>query len=386
MWQQLVTFSDLHRYRLFFIIALWLASKCSAFSSRLPDTHPSSASQTPNDTDGRRETRIGGSKIKLGTTHDASVSPVTVSLEKQAEIERSSLDSINTERDRLQWKLIKQVRQVAKDYDMLQDKDHIMVCVSGGKDSATLLVLLKLLQDQLAPMGVDFRITAVHVDQKQPGYNGTALINWLRDDLHVDYKIVEEDTYSTVVDKTKPNQSYCTLCSRLRRGILYSTAMELGCNKIALGHHADDALETLLLNMLHAGQLKAMPARYTSQRGKLAVLRPLIKSMEDDIGNYAALAKFPILPCNLCSSQGLDDGERTAVLQRPQVKLLLSTLESLNPNAKQNMLRSLTDIRPSHLLDQALRASAGIDPVSGDVLIDDAEGDDETFLDRLISP
>lgn len=258
---------------------------------------------------------------------------------------------------KLQWKLLKQVRQVAKDYEMLQDRDHIMVCVSGGKDSATLLILLRMIQEQLRPIGVDFQLTAVHVDQKQPGYNGTALVSWF-EELGVQYHVIEEDTYSIVVDKTAPNQSYCTMCSRLRRGILYSTAMELGCNKLALGHHADDALETLMLNMLHAGQLKAMPARYTSRRGQLGVLRPLITCLEDDIREYATLSDFPILPCNLCSNQ--------ANLQRPQVKLLLSTLESFNPKAKQNLLHALTDVRPSHLLDQSLREAVGMNPITGE--------------------
>lgn len=267
--------------------------------------------------------------------------------------------------EKLQWKLLKQTRQVAKEYDMLQDQDHIMVCVSGGKDSATLLVLLRLLQEQLKPIGVDFQLTAVHVDQKQPGYNGTALVNWF-EELGVQYRVIEEDTYSIVVDKTAPNQSYCTMCSRLRRGILYSTAMELGCNKLALGHHADDALETLLLNMLHAGQLKAMPARYTSKRGKLGVLRPLITCLENDIREYATLSEFPILPCNLCSNQ--------ANLQRPQVKLLLSTLETFNPNAKQNLLHALSDVRPSHLLDQSLREAVGMDPITGE---EEEEGDED---------
>eukprot|EP00797_Seminavis_robusta_P027819 Sro527_g160590.1 cytidine(32) 2-sulfurtransferase (253) ;mRNA; r:13013-13771 len=241
---------------------------------------------------------------------------------------------------------------------MLQDGDHIMVCVSGGKDSASLLVLLMKLQQHLQ---TKFRLTAVHVDQKQPGYNGTSLVEWLRDDLKVDdYRIVEEDTYSIVVNKTQADKSFCTLCSRLRRGILYSTALELGCNKIALGHHADDALETLFLNMLHAGQIKAMPARYTSTRGSLAVLRPLISSFETDLQTYATQQQFPILPCNLCSNQ--------ADLQRPQIKLLLATLESSfrNPQAKQNLVRSLGNIRPSHMLDQSLRQAVGMDPITGE--------------------
>jgi len=258
--------------------------------------------------------------------------------------------------EKLQAKLLKKTREVCKEYQMLEDGDHIMVCVSGGKDSATLLYLLRLMQQRLP---VSFNITAVHVDQKQPGYNGTSLVKWLEEDLKVPFLVVEENTYSVVVEKTAPNKSYCAVCSRLRRGIIYSTALELGCNKIVLGHHADDALETLMLNMLHTGQMKAMPARYTSKRGNLAVMRPLIRSMESDIASYAAMLEFPILPCNLCSNQG-------NVLQRPQVKLLLEALTHLNPKAKENMLNAIGDVRPSHLLDQNLRLACGMDPITGE--------------------
>lgn len=255
---------------------------------------------------------------------------------------------------KLQGKLLKNIRQVAKDYKMLEEGDHIMVAVSGGKDSATLLYLLKILQSKLP---VNFDITAVHVDQKQPGYDGTALVDWLAEDVEVPYRVIEEDTYSIVVDKTEPGKSFCTLCSRLRRGILSSTAIQLGCNKIALGHHADDAAETMFLNMIHSGQMKGMPARYTSKRGSLGVLRPLMYCFEEDIARYATLKQFPILPCNLCSNQ--------ANLQRPQIKLLLETLQGLNPMAKKNILSAMSDIRPSHLLDQNLRKKCGMDPITG---------------------
>eukprot|EP00532_Pseudo-nitzschia_australis_P000331 CAMPEP_0168181942 /NCGR_PEP_ID=MMETSP0139_2-20121125/11567_1 /TAXON_ID=44445 /ORGANISM="Pseudo-nitzschia australis, Strain 10249 10 AB" /LENGTH=306 /DNA_ID=CAMNT_0008102715 /DNA_START=479 /DNA_END=1394 /DNA_ORIENTATION=- len=240
-----------------------------------------------------------------------------------------------------------------------------MVCVSGGKDSAALLVLLMHLQEQFKPIGVNFRMTAVHVDQKQPGYDGAPLVKWF-DELGVDYDILEEDTYSVVLDKTSEGKSFCTMCSRLRRGILYSKALELGCNKLVLGHHADDSLETLVLNMLHAGELKAMPARYTSRRGQLAVMRPLITCMEDDIEEYARLAQFPILPCNLCKNQ--------SGLQRPQVKLLLSTLDSFTPDAKKNWLTALGNVQPSHLLDQNLRRAVGMDPITGE---EEAESEEQ---------
>ena len=263
--------------------------------------------------------------------------------------------------NRLQGKLLKEMRNICNDYQMIEEGDHIMVCVSGGKDSATLLYLFLLLQKRLP---VNFDITAVHVDQKQPGYNGTSLVHWMKSELKVNFKVVEEDTYSIVLDKTKPGKSYCAVCSRLRRGILYTTALDLGCNKIALGHHADDCLETLLMNMIHGGVMKAMPARYTSKRGSLAVMRPLISCKEEDIAEYEALQGFPILPCNLCSSQAAD-------LQRPAVKLLLQTLQGMNPTAGQNMLRACRDVRPSHLLDQTLREACGMDPVTGEVTDDD---------------
>lgn len=307
--------------------------------------------------------------------HDARASKGLAQSSSEMQVSRQGLDeslvevvnstlSVDQAINKLQGKLLKQLRETCRDYRMLEDGDHIMVCVSGGKDSAVMLYLLKLLQEKLP---VNFEMTAVHVDQHQPGYDGKPLVHWLRD-LQVPFEIVSEDTYSIVIDKTSENKSYCTVCSRLRRGILYSKALELGCNKIALGHHADDAMETLLLNCLHAGQMKAMPARYTSKRGSLAVLRPLIKSMEADIERYAMMKGFPILPCNLCNNQ--------ENLQRPQVKLLLNTLESLNPNAKQNLLRAMSDIRPSHMLDQSLREACGMDPITGE----EDENDEEAEL------
>lgn len=255
---------------------------------------------------------------------------------------------------KLQGKLLKQMRQVCLDYNMLEDGDNIMVCVSGGKDSAVLLYLLLLMQHKLP---VNFNLTAVHVDQKQPGYDGLPLVEWL-EQLGVAFQIIEEDTYSVVVDKTPQNKSFCAVCSRLRRGILYSHALDIGCNKIVLGHHADDAMETLFLNMFHGGQMRGMPARYTSERGSLAVMRPLIKSMESDIERFAQLKEFPILPCNLCKNQ--------ANLQRPQMKLLLETVQGLNPDAKINLLNAMGNINPGHLLDKNLRQSCGLDPVTGE--------------------
>jgi tRNA 2-thiocytidine biosynthesis protein TtcA len=262
---------------------------------------------------------------------------------------------------KLQGRLLKRIRQVAKDYQMIEENDKIMVCISGGKDSATLLYLLRLLQNQLP---ISFELVAVHVDQKQPGYDGSPLINWMAEEFpSIPYHHIEEDTYSIVVDKTPEEKSFCTVCSRLRRGILYSKAIELGCNKIALGHHFNDSAETLLMNMIHNGVTKGMPARYTSKRGSLAIIRPLMECFESDIAKYASLMDFPIIPCNLCSNQ--------ADLQRPQVKLLLGTLEQLNPNAKQNLLNSMKNVKPSHMLDQELRTACGMNPITGSDVFDD---------------
>lgn len=298
---------------------------------------------------------------KLFSTADRTVQTPTV----------SSDEDDSKRQFKLQGKLLKEVRKTSLKYNMLEEGDHIMVCVSGGKDSATLLYLLRELQSSLP---IHFQLSAVHVDQKQPGYNGAPLVDWL-EDLKVPYHIIEEDTYSIVMDKTQDGKSFCPVCSRLRRGILYTTAERLGCNKIVLGHHGDDAMETLLLNMMHGGQLKSMPARYTSQRHELAVMRPLIYSMEADIRDYAMLKKFPILPCNLCSNQ--------ANLQRPQVKLLLASLEAMNPNVRKNLLNAMSTVKPSHLLDQDLRQSCGLDPITGEpqsVISETLElvGDDDT--------
>lgn len=266
---------------------------------------------------------------------------------------------------KLEGKLMKQMRQASLKYEMIEDGDHIMCCVSGGKDSATMLHLLLNLQKRLASAEINFKVTAVHLNQMQPGYDGTPLINWL-DTLVADhglpeYKIITENTYSIVLDKTAENKTYCSMCSRLRRGILYSIAHDIEANKIALGHHADDAIQTLLLNFIHAGQMKAMPARYYSSSRDMHVIRPLIFSMEEDIETFARAKDFPILPCNLCGTQ--------PDAQRAKVKMLVdSTFTMLNPNAKRNMVNAMGDIRPSHLLDVGLREACGLDGVTGEII------------------
>ncbi|PRQ04093.1 tRNA 2-thiocytidine biosynthesis protein TtcA [Enhygromyxa salina] len=232
------------------------------------------------------------------------------------------------------------------DYELLAPGDHLMVAVSGGKDSYTLLDLLAQLRAR-AP--IDFRLTAVHLDQVQPGYDGSQLRRWL-EDFGAPFEILREDTYSTVVSVTTPGKAYCAACSRLRRGVLYTNAARLGCNKIALGHHRDDALETLLLNLFYTGKLQAMPAKYTTDDGRFEVIRPLIECAESDIVEHAAWANYPILPCNLCGSQ---DG-----LRRQKMRALITELESDNPHVRNVMLNAMRNVHPSHLLDRELADQA----------------------------
>lgn len=240
--------------------------------------------------------------------------------------------------------LLRDVGRAIGDWDLIADGDRIMVALSGGKDSYTLLSLLQAVARR-AP--VRFALVAVHLDQGHPGYDGAPLARWLAAQ-RVEHRILREDTYSVVTDKIPEGKTYCSLCSRLRRGILYRAADDLGCNKIALGHHRDDALETLLLNLFFAGKLAAMPARLTSDDGRHVVIRPLIYCAEKTIARYAAEKAFPILPCNLCGSQ--------SDAQRKQMKAMLDRLEAEHPHLRASMLAALGNVNPSHLLDRALAA------------------------------
>ena len=213
-----------------------------------------------------------------------------------------------------------------------------MVAISGGKDSYTLLHLLERARHR-AP--VRFDIIAVHVDQGQPGYDGTALEAWLNEQGY-EHQIVRQDTYRIVTDVIPEGQTYCSLCSRLRRGILYNAAQRLGCTKIALGHHRDDAIETLMLNMMFNGTLSAMPAKLVSDDGRNTVIRPLLYSSERDIAAYSEVLDFPIIPCNLCGSQ--------ENLWRQQVKEMLDDVEKRAPQVRESMLAALKNVRSSHLL------------------------------------
>src|SRR5688572_24858446 len=245
----------------------------------------------------------------------------------------------------LQRQLYRQLRQTCESYELLAPGDHVMVALSGGKDSYSLLVLLGALQSRL-PFPV--RLTAVHLDQKQPGYDGKSLSDWLGSS-GFDYEILAEDTYSVVTEHVKPGATYCSLCSRLRRGILYTAAERLGCNKIALGHHRDDALETFLMNLFFAGKLQAMPPKYTTDDGRFEVIRPLLLCAEETIRSFASEQNFPILPCNLCGSQ--------PGLSRDRMTQLLSDLERDNPNLKSVMMAALANVSPTHLLDPDLGAA-----------------------------
>jgi tRNA 2-thiocytidine biosynthesis protein TtcA len=239
-------------------------------------------------------------------------------------------------------RLFRTLKRTAVEHELFSANDRVMVALSGGKDSYTMLELLHRLRRQL-PFSIEF--IAVHLDQRQPGYDGAKLRDWL-DGSGYPYEILSEDTYSVVTAHTKEGATYCSMCSRLRRGILYTAAERLGCNKLALGHHRDDALETMLMNMLYAGKLQAMPARYTTDDGRLEVIRPLILCGEEDIREFARELAFPILPCNLCGSQ---DG-----LKRERMKGLLDTLEQEIPDVRSVMASALSNVVPTHLLDRDL--------------------------------
>ena len=245
-------------------------------------------------------------------------------------------------------RLSRAISRAVVEFQMIADGDRVMVAVSGGKDSYTMLHLLRA-QQKKAP--VRFELKVVNIDQGHPGYPAQTLRDYMAREGY-DFQMIEEDTYSIVTDKIPAGKTMCSLCSRLRRGILYRVASELGCTKIALGHHRDDVLQTFLLNLYFAGKLASMPPKLISDDGAHVVIRPLVYCAEEDIRTFSEAEKFPILPCDLCGSQ--------ENLQRKIVGRMLDDLERARPGTKQIMLAALRNVRPSHLLDRALWSKLGL--------------------------
>ncbi|HJW02431.1 MAG TPA: tRNA 2-thiocytidine(32) synthetase TtcA [Azospira sp.] len=270
---------------------------------------------------------------------------------------------------RLKKKLESQTGKAIGDYNMIEHGDTVLVCVSGGKDSYSLLSVLLALR-QKAP--IDFRIIAMNLDQKQPGFPADILPAYF-ESIGVEYRIIEADTYSVVKEKIPEGKTTCSLCSRLRRGIIYRTAKELGANKIALGHHRDDMVHTLFLNLLFGGKLKAMPPKLTTDDGAHVVIRPLAYCAEEDIARFARGMEFPIIPCNLCGSQ--DN------LQRQKVKEMMHDWDRRYPGRTEAVFHALQNVVPSHLADTKLfdfkGLTAGVVPAGldegGDTVFDPVE-------------
>ena len=246
-------------------------------------------------------------------------------------------------------KLQKSVAQAIKQYSMIEDGDKIMVCLSGGKDSYTMLDMLLYFQKVAQ---IHFDLIAVNLDQKQPGFPEEVLPNYLSE-LQVAYKIIEKNTYKVVMDKTPEGKTTCSLCSRLRRGTLYEAAKDLGCNKLALGHHKNDILETFFLNFFFSGKLETMPPKFKNDAGDLVILRPLAFCNESDIEEFSNYRNYPIIPCNLCGSQ--------ENLQRKKVKEMISNWEKEFPNRNAIMMNALQNVSPSHLLDTEMYDFNGLE-------------------------
>jgi len=285
--------------------------------------------------------------ISIPSTQATAQIPSTAAPKKEDDIASYNMDAwpsrvVNVEKDPAGRHLLRRMMRVVDDWNLIKPHDRIMVALSGGKDSSTLFDLLCRVQSR-APF--PFEIIGVHLDQAQPGYDGEKFYQWLQD-FGAPFEIVRADTYSIVIDKSKEGQAYCFICSRLRRGILYQVAERLDCNVIALGHHRDDTLETLMMNMFFAGKMQAMPAQYITDDQRFRVIRPLIDVPEAEIESFAGEQRYPIIPCNLCGNQ---EG-----LRREEMSDLLNDLESKYPGVRNVMVAAMKNIRPSHLLDQDL--------------------------------
>ncbi|MEX5745868.1 tRNA 2-thiocytidine(32) synthetase TtcA [Massilia sp. X63] len=282
----------------------------------------------------------------------------------QVNADAKKADKIAYENNKLHKRLCRLVGQAIGDFNMIEDGDKVMVCLSGGKDSYALLDILMTLRER-AP--IHFDIVAVNLDQKQPNFPAEILPAYL-EKLGIPYHIENQDTYSIVKRLVPEGKTTCSLCSRLRRGILYRVADELGCNKIALGHHRDDILETFFLNMFFGGKLKGMPAKLVSDDGKHMVIRPLAYVKEADTERYAEVKGFPIIPCDLCGSQ--------ENLQRKQIKAMLRDWEKKHPGRVENVFSSLSTVVPSHLQDRKLFGfvdlkTDGVPNPNGDIAFDE---------------
>ncbi|NLR73600.1 tRNA 2-thiocytidine(32) synthetase TtcA [Leeia aquatica] len=299
----------------------------------------------------------------------ATPAPDTEALDRKQQYEGNKLNK----------RLRHQVGDAVVDFNMIEQGDKVMVCLSGGKDSYAMLDILLSLQRN-AP--IDFSILAVNLDQKQPGFPEEVLPTYLKQ-IGVPFRIIEQDTYSIVKSVLEEGKTTCSLCSRLRRGILYRVAKEEGCTKIALGHHRDDILATFFLNMFYGGKLKAMPPKLVSDNGEHVVIRPLAYVREKDLIRYAAWKQFPIIPCNLCGSQ--------PNLQRQVVADMMRDWDKKHPGRLETMFKALCNVVPSHLADRTLFDFAGlhatgVEDAEGDHLFDEEDIEPVSELSRLFAP